>query len=254
MIDLHCHILPGIDDGAGSEEIALQMANIAVRDGITKIITTPHFHVGVYENGYDQVVQYIDKLKQLFDEKNISLALYPGQEVYLDRNILEYFKSGRIKGINGSKYMLIELPMDRCPNYALDMLYELKLLGMVPIIAHPERYQYIIDDLTGLNPFIEEGCLIQVNATSIHGGFGKSVRKTVNDMIKHGTIDFIASDAHSIRGRTPEVALALMAAEEIHSGISNIVASNLNQLLVNGDISPQYDKIKTRRRLFDLIK
>ncbi len=122
-------------------------------------------------------------VKNLNDQaiaNDIDVKLYPGQEIFVDKYTLDLYKDGTIHGLNDSKYLLIEFPMDVLPSDAFDIIYELKLLGVVPIIAHPERYLYISSDLTGINRFIEEGCLFQLNTSSLLGSWVNRVKKLLS--------------------------------------------------------------------------
>lgn len=254
MIDIHCHVIPNIDDGADSVDTSIKMLKMAEADGVSTIIATPHFRPGVYDNEFEAVVKKVMELNQIAKEENIKIEILPGQEVFLDKNILKNIKAGNIKGINNSKYLLVELPMDRCPDYAMDMIYELKLLGMSTIIAHPERYEYIIDDLSFINNFIDEGCLFQSNTTSVLGGFGKSVKKTAYELLKYGVIDFVSSDAHGIRGRVPLLKECYEIIGEIDRVLPNQITNNLDKLIKAEEAFSEHDRIKVKKSILSRIK
>lgn len=250
---MHCHILPNIDDGSDSADTSIQMLKIAEQDGIKTIIATPHFYKDVYNNEFDGVVKKVDELKDIARSHKLKIEILPGQEVYLDKNILDNFNAGKIKGINNSKYLLVELPMDKCPDYAFDMIYELRILGMTTIIAHPERYKYIIDDFTLINGFIDEDCLFQINTTSVLGGFGRAVKKTVDDLLKYNLIDFISSDAHGISGRKPQLKDCFKSIEEIDKNILIQIRDNLDKLVNNEVIQIDHDRIKAKKSIWGRI-
>jgi protein-tyrosine phosphatase len=205
MMDIHCHILPGIDDGARDMETSLEMLRIAERDGINKIIATPHFYRNYYEVPYEEVIRKTMELNSTAEEHGINVKVIPGQEIFLDKYTLELYKRGIIGGLNNSRYMLLELPMDQIPTYALEIIYELKLLGVMPIIAHPERYLPVIKNPAVLNDFIEEECFFQINAGSIKGLFGRKIQSTAKRLVINGICDFVGSDAHSTNRRRPEI-------------------------------------------------
>ncbi len=205
MIDIHSHILPEIDDGAKDLDMTINMAKIAVAEGIREIIATPHFIEGAQENGPDIVNKSVKKINQIFIEKNIDLKLYPGCELFINHNVLQQLSEHKINTLNNSQYVLMELPMNIIPRYAMDIIYNLRLKDYIPVIAHPERYNYIMDDPNLLYDLINQGALIQVNAASIRGLFGKKVTEITTLMLNHNLIHFIATDAHTNNQRSPKI-------------------------------------------------
>lgn len=253
MIDLHNHLLPGIDDGAKEKNTTIKMLQIASEDGIKKIIATPHFYKGYYENNYEDVSKLVDEVNRLAKEENIDVTIFPGQEVFLDKDTVELYKMGIIKGLADSKYMLIELPMNNIPKNALDTIYELKIQGVIPVIAHPERYNYIIEKPSKINDFIAEGCLFQINSGSITGVFGSKIRKTSELLIRHGICNFIASDAHSIGSRSPRIEGAIEIVKELDSELADKIITNSENLLNNHKIQSNAEKIKEKKGLFSIF-
>ncbi len=197
MVDIHSHILPGIDDGAQTIETSTAILKKAEELGVENIIATPHFIYGKYENDFQSVVKAVEELNKAAEEEGLKIKVFPGQEVFLDKQSDVLYKEGLIKGLNGTDYMLMEFPFDGDPLSALDIIYELKLLGVKPVLAHPERYMEIIRKPELINDFIAEGCLFQINAGSLAGKYGKDVLKLAGVFIQHGIIDFVGSDAHS---------------------------------------------------------
>lgn len=253
MIDIHCHILPGIDDGPKDIETSLKMLKIAEEDGISKIIATPHFYRGFYENEYQDVEKKVKELNEASKENNINVEILPGQEIFLDKHTLEDYKSGAIKGLNNSKYMLIELPPDILPGYVLDMIYELKLLGVKPIIAHPERYVYVMEDIHILNSFIKEECFFQLNSGSITGVFGKSIQKTAIKLIKNGICDFVASDAHTERRRKPELKASLIEIQGFSKKKYEKILNYSSEMSKGNEIPYNSMRIEEKRSFFNKI-
>lgn len=202
MVDLHCHILPGIDDGAKNEKDFFDMINIAIKDGISLIITTPH-HSRHFTNKISDVRDMVKRYNEILSEKNLNIKLVAGQEVHIRSNLIEMLDNGDIQPIENTNYMLIEFPFDKLPSYAIDIIYELRVRGIIPIIAHPERYTYVMNDETLLNDFIREGCLFQINAISLRGDFGKKVKATADKLVKNNIVDFIASDSHNTGKKAP---------------------------------------------------
>lgn len=254
MIDIHSHVLPGIDDGAKSIDKTLEMLQIAEKNGIKKVVATPHFYRGYYENNYEDICKLIEEVNIKAKEIEIDVEIFPGQEVFLDNHTLELFKEGIIKGINGTKYMLIEFPMETLPKNALDIIYELRIQGIVPIIAHPERYKYIIEKPSLINEFIDEKCLFQINSGSIEGTFGSKVKKTAEILVSHGICDFIASDAHSTNVRCPKLKEALEISNNFNLDFKSKFITNTNKLLSNEEIKSIHEKIKKKKNIFLFFK
>lgn len=250
MIDIHNHILPGIDDGAQTLEDFLNMINIAKEDGITQIIATPHFYRGRYENNYDDIVKLLKRVDMEKKKLGTDVEIIPGQEVFLDNYTLEAFKEGAIKGINDTRYMLIELPMNRMDKNIFNLLYELRILGIVPIIAHPERYMYIIEKPTMINEFIQENCLFQINSGSITGIFGKEIKKVAEILIKNGIANFIASDSHSTNRRRPNMKKPLELVSSMNRDIIMQILDNPEKLLNNQEIKQSANKLKEKKKIF----
>ena len=197
MIDLHCHILPGIDDGSKDIEETLEMARIAVSEGIHHIICTPHYIQ--YSDYYNkaQVEALVAEMNERFVQEEIDLTLSIGHEVYMTPDLPKLVQEGEVSTLNNSQYILIEFPMNDIPMYAEDVFYELRLMGLTPILAHPERYPMIMEDPNLLLKFLNLGVLCQANVGSIRGFFGERVQQTVLKLIEHHMIHFIATDAHT---------------------------------------------------------
>ncbi|MCB2357880.1 tyrosine-protein phosphatase [Clostridium estertheticum] len=254
MIDIHSHILPGIDDGSKDMEMSIKMLKIAEEKGTKTIVATPHYIRGRYENHYDEIFDLHQEVKLAAKNAGLKIEVLLGQEVMLDKYALNLCKEKKIRGINGTSYMLVEFPMDRLPNDALDLIYELRVLGIKPIIAHPERYEYIIKSLPNINDFINEGCLFQINAGSLQGLFGKQVQKCTKLLVKEGLVNFIASDAHSINRRCPGLMEGFREAQLLDKDIEKIVASNLELMLIDKDIEVSMEKIKKKKNIFQIFK
>jgi protein-tyrosine phosphatase len=205
MVDIHCHILPGIDDGAQDIETSSRMLKIAANEGTSHIIATPHFIHAAIDNNAAVVGKSHKELEKLAENENMDIKIYPGNEVFLSPEIPELIGKHQICTLNGSYYILIEFPMMSIPVYTKEILYQLRLDGYTPIIAHPERYGEIAKDPNILNDFIERGALIQVNSTSLIGIYGDRIKRLSMTLLKHGMVHFVASDAHTCRGRSPKL-------------------------------------------------
>lgn len=202
MIDIHCHVLHGIDDGAADIGQAVELCSIAESQGITDIIVTPHFAE------YDSVDEFvslrdrkIDELIYALNEEEIELNIKAGCELYLDEMI---FSAPDIDAVtlNGSRYMLCEFSLKSFDlDDALGWIDELLRRSYIPIIAHPERYATFLRMPEFINEFASRGVLFQINADSLTGGNGKSCFRLACDMLLNNLVDFIGSDAHSPRYR-----------------------------------------------------
>ncbi|SEC11529.1 CpsB/CapC family capsule biosynthesis tyrosine phosphatase [Paenibacillus sp. GP183] len=201
MIDIHSHILPDLDDGSTSLSESLEMAREAVKQGIHKIIATPHHANGTYLNETSRVEQSVHTLNEELQLQGIPLTVYIGQEIRLYRDLLEDLDHSRIVTLNRSKYMLVEFPSSHIPNYTDELFHELGIQKITPIIAHPERNQEIKENPSRLLELIEKGGLSQVTAHSILGGFGKTIQAFSMNLCKNHLAHFLASDAHNLTNR-----------------------------------------------------
>ena len=220
--DIHCHILPGIDDGAESIETADQMLSIAQEDGLENIIATPHFIYGQINNTVEHIRQNAQEIIKLATMKGIQL--YCGSELFICPELYSLVGEGIASTLNNSRYVLIELPMLSIPDYTIDVLFNLQLKGYVPIIAHPERNRSIQQKPNYLQDFVERGILAQINATSINRIYGSKVQEVAFELIESGLAHFVASDAHTTRNRAPRL---LKAYDVICKKFSKEVADKL---------------------------
>lgn len=209
MIDIHAHILPGIDDGPNSIDEAMNMLQIAQEQGITDIILTPHYIQGEQDNTRDVVINETKKLSEYALNEGISIKLYPGSEVLITPRLVKLVESKTVCTLNDKKYVLIELPMSVIPEYTKQVIYELTLGGYVPVLAHPERNMEIAAKPEKLIELVDLGALVQLNAPSFLGAYGKSVQKAAYKFIKWKCVSFIASDMHSENRRAPRMSEAM---------------------------------------------
>lgn len=205
MIDIHAHILPGMDDGAEDLQDALEMAKIAVENGITTMVATPHCNLpGVYDNYLDK--NFVDTYKRVcsaLEANEIPLNLLPGMEVFATPDLPELLESGKLLPINGSKYLLVEFPFEEELQYVENILEGILKAGLYPVIAHAERYECIQKNLYILEKWKSRGVLVQVNKGSLVGRFGKPSYSAAHSMMQKRQVDVIASDCHSPNYRTP---------------------------------------------------
>ncbi|MEB7844854.1 tyrosine-protein phosphatase [Mammaliicoccus sciuri] len=196
MIDIHNHVLIGVDDGPANEEEAIALVKQAHEQCITTIVVTPHHLHTRYNNTFHSVQAGIDRLNSIKEISELNIQLLPGQEIRITDKIFEEIENQNIKGINDSKYLLIELPSNEVPHYTKKLLFELQTKGFIPIIAHPERNKAIAKDISILYELVNNGALSQITASSLTGELGKNIQKTSIQMIEHHLVQLIASDAH----------------------------------------------------------
>lgn len=191
MKDIHNHILYGIDDGSDSYQKSIKILNNLSTEGVTDIVVTPHYIIGSNYNSNNLEKDKIIKKLQ----KQTNIKLYIGNEVYIDNGIIDEIKNGNISTINNTNYLLIELPLTEKLECAKDIIFELRNNGIIPIIAHPERYHYLkLDDLIN---FIDMGCLLQGNITSLNNKYGTASRKNLELLLKKHMIHVLGTDTHN---------------------------------------------------------
>jgi protein-tyrosine phosphatase len=200
FVDIHCHILAGIDDGARDIEESMQMAELARKDGITHIIATPHVRDGVYDNTRKSIERAF--INTAWSVHRI-IEILPGSEVMITLDILDRVFSGEALTLNGSEYLLLELPFYALPPVLGDFMFNMRMHGVIPVVAHPERYPLLWGNFSAMSSWKDSGALLQITAQSITGGFGRHFRKMSHQMIKKGLADFVATDAHNAKQRAP---------------------------------------------------
>lgn len=215
MIDIHSHILPGLDDGSPDLATSLKMAEIAASEGIKKMVATPHFIPKERDLEREKVLEKVMELNGLIREKGIDLEVYPGEEVFLSPEIPELLDEGRLITLfDGGKYLLVELPMMSIPPYSLNIIHSVHLRGVRVILAHPERNREIAKDINRLRDFVRIGALVQVNSLSLAGVFGSTCRKAAEQIVRVGLAHIIATDCHTARSRAPRMKKALSLLDE----------------------------------------
>lgn len=210
MTDIHCHILPDVDDGSPDFEESLIMARMAEKSGVERIIATPHCNLP--GNGLDnfrcpELSEHFELLRRYIRDSGIKLELLPGSEVFCAEDTPELFRSGRLYTLADSRYLLTEFYFNESPDYITDMCLRLKAEGCVPVIAHPERYECVQDDPRCVEDWFNLGAGIQVNKGSILGRFGRPPQAAADRLLTRGLVHAVGSDAHSYRYRTAEMDL-----------------------------------------------
>jgi len=192
MIDIHSHLIHGVDDGPATIKESIRMVLEAEKLGIKAIIATPHTYKDLYR--IDRAYANFMELKNR--TADCGVELYMGCEAFIDPFAADGVKDGSIPTLNSSEYLLFELPFDSVPLYGYEIMYKLQLDNFIPIIAHPERNRVFNSDFSAFISFIEKGCLVQLDAASITGVYGMEAKKISRKLIKYNLVDFVASDAH----------------------------------------------------------
>jgi len=204
MIDIHSHILPGVDDGAKTLEEALAMAWLAVEGGTTIVFATPHVSNRQEIDLIEEIAGWVSSLQQALDKESIPLRLVPGAEVYPMDGIVEAIQAGRPLTLGPARrHILIDSPFSALPMGLGDLVYQLQTRGVTPILAHPERVQPVQENPQVLEELLHRGLLLQVNTSSILGTHGEAAQDTADILLEHRWVHFLASDAHTTRGRRP---------------------------------------------------
>ena len=208
MIDLHCHILPGLDDGAPDMETSLAMARLAVADGITVTACTPHITPGVYDNRGPAILDAITALQRELDAAGIPLVLTSGADIHLAPGLRDALRSGRTPSLGGTRYFLLEPPHHVAPPRLEAVTQDLIEAGLIPLVTHPERLTWIEDHYDTMMRLADAGALMQITAGSVTGRFGKRPRYWAERMLDDGLVHVLATDAHNLRNRAPSMAEA----------------------------------------------
>lgn len=201
MIDIHTHILPGLDDGAETWEDTMNMARAAASEGITTIIATPHHANGKYDNIASEVVEHTNLANEQLIAAGIPITILPGQEIRMHFDFLEAWHRTELLPLANSNYLLLEMPSACIPHEIFELIHELKIMKLKPIIAHPERNAEIMKNPERLVELIDRGAYTQVTSHSLLGGFGKRIEKLAWSLCKDGLIHIVASDAHHVDRR-----------------------------------------------------
>ena len=230
MIDIHCHILPDIDDGASDMDESIQMARIAASDGITRIVATPH--VKDTFPPLRGIKDSIERLNHTLKQNNISVEILQGADVYalLDPSLFKGYT------INHTEYILIEFPHSHFPIQAKEAIFRIITGGYRPIITHPERNPSIIRNPHLMIELLDDNIHLQITADSLTGAFGPDSQACASYLLSKDVVSFIATDAHSAHHRRPVLSEGLRAAEKIigKEKALRLVTTN-PQAVINGD-------------------
>jgi protein-tyrosine phosphatase len=229
VIDLHTHILPGIDDGARTLEDALEMARALVADGVTTVAATPHVRDD-YPTSADAMLAAVDELRAVLEAEEIAIELVPGAELAFDRiGRLSKVELGRLALAGSGLYVLVETPYYGWPPELAEQLLELRIAGFIPVLAHPERNAEVQGAPSLLAPLVHGGTLIQVTAASLDGRLGAASRQTAFHLVETGLAHIVASDAHTpdVRAAGMQSAVDVLGATPLAVWLTSIVPRTL---------------------------
>lgn len=234
MIDIHSHILPELDDGAENLQQALDMARLAVDSGVRIMVATPHCS----EDRRAQVRASANMLREALREQGVPLRLFIGMEIFGTEETAWLLRAGRLFTLNNSRYPLIEFDFDSDGTEETRILTEVAEMGYRPVVAHPERYEFIQQDRKLVNRWKKMGCLFQINRGSLFGRFGTEAQETASELIRRGFATAVASDAHSPYLRTPWMTDAWEQLEKKYSAAAPqwLLWENPRRILKNQEI------------------
>lgn len=253
MIDIHAHIIPGIDDGADSLNTAVAMARDAWNSGVRAVVATPHCaKPGGKSNFYSQeLLGWLERLQKIIWQQGIELKLYPGMEIFVTSDFASQLESGKFLSLAGSRYLLVEFYFDESPSFIEETLALIWNCGLVPVLAHPERYYCVQWDPGMAASWADYGCVLQLNRGSIQGKLGMPAQKSAWELLQMGKAHVVASDAHGSVSRRMELKSVML---ELGEKLSWSYASKLlvenprsilrNQLLDTNTGLPEYLKRK----------
>ena len=232
-IDLHCHILPGLDDGSPDEEITAAMLQMASECGTGELFATPHIISGIWQPAWQVISDWTDSLNETAVRRNWPIRLQPGAEVALDWSLLELLPEPGAYCLAGGRFILVELPLGSLPTYADEFLFTLQSRDFLPILAHPERNPDVKKNPRLLSRWLERGIYAQLNASSLTGAMGSRTQAAAEALLAYGGVHFIGSDAHGVGVRRPDLQPVAQRLTELlgPAGARLLLKENPRQLL-----------------------
>jgi protein-tyrosine phosphatase len=257
MIDIHCHLLPGLDDGPDSWEQTLDMARMAVDDGVRSIVATPHQLGNYRHNSASLVRSQLAQLRQHLQTASIPLTVYAGADVRIEPDLIERLQSGDVVTLaDQGRHVLLELPHD--VSFSLTpVLHQLSGLGVTGILSHPERNLGILSDPSCLGPLVDQGCLMQVTAGSLLGRFGPPSQRLAEAMLRQGLVHLLASDGHGTQRRRPLLRAAYERVVALTDrATADDLCHNFPAWICQGQAVPMRRRppVRARRRWFALAR
>lgn len=204
MIDIHAHILPGLDDGPKDISESIEMCMLSKADGVTTIVATPHMNDGMYNVTREQALDAVSKVQVALDNAGTSMRILAGGDIHISSDLLEKLKEKEIITLgDDGKYIMLELPSDVIPHRLLDFLFSVQVDGLTPIISHLERNFAVQEKPEIAEKLVKAGNLVQLTAASVVGDFGSKAKKCSHILLKRRLAHFVATDMHSLKKRPP---------------------------------------------------
>ncbi|MDU2354613.1 MAG: CpsB/CapC family capsule biosynthesis tyrosine phosphatase [Anaerococcus sp.] len=240
MIDIHNHIVYGVDDGSRNLDESIKMVELYKKAGFDQIIATSHYDKSRYTVDANEIKEKVSIINDEIEKRTLDFKVYPGHEIQVELDMIKKIKSGDLLTLNNSRYVLCELSFVNKPTFLKDLFYNLELEGYVPIIAHVERYPYVENNIEWLEDFIKMGALIQINYSSI-----KSNYEITRELLERNMVHIIGTDSHQSEWRNPDIRAYKDEMLKIVSEERFEILSTINPAKVINDefISSEYDKI-----------
>jgi len=240
MIDIHNHIVYGVDDGSRNLDESIKMVELYKKAGFDQIIATSHYDKSRYTVDANEIKEKVSIINDEIEKRTLDFKVYPGHEIQVELDMIKKIKSGDLLTLNNSRYVLCELSFVNKPTFLKDLFYNLELEGYVPIIAHVERYPYVENNIEWLEDFIKMGVLIQINYSSIKSNF-----EITRELLERNMVHIIGTDSHQSEWRNPDIRAYKDEMLKIVSEERFEILSTINPAKVINDefISSEYDKI-----------
>lgn len=235
IYDLHTHILPGLDDGSPDNEVSRAMLQMAAECGTTDVFATPHIISGSYLPEWNLILNHVEELNQFAADAGLGVRIQPGAEVAMDWSLLDRLPTPGPYCLGGGRFILVELPLGSLPTYVDEFLFTLQARDFQIVLAHPERCPQVKKDPARLQPWLEAGMFVQINASSLTGKMGSRTQETAVTLLETGRVNFVGSDAHGVGMRRPDLREAALILERIlgEDGARMVLDTNPAQLLAN---------------------
>lgn len=224
MIDLHCHLLPGLDDGAADITMSLRMAKLLLADGVSTVACTPHILPGLYSNSGPQILEAIRRLRHIFEQEGIHINLVSGADNHIAPDFVAELHRGHLLPLAGSRYVLMEPPHHVAPPKLEDLFFNVLVAGYVPVLTHPERLTWLDSRYSVIQRLAKSGVWMQITAGSLTGIFGRNARYWAERMLAEGLVHILATDAHDDSRRAPDLGAGYIRAAQL---VGNVEAQHL---------------------------
>ncbi|MFB5662697.1 tyrosine-protein phosphatase [Alteribacillus sp. HJP-4] len=254
MIDIHTHILPGVDDGPQTMEESIALAKAAEEEGIHTIVATPHHRNGAFDNPGATVTSLVQYINESLKELHINVTVLPGQENRINGDLIEELENGTAISVNNSRYVLVEFSSVHIPNYTKQLFFDLQLHGYTPVIVHPERNQTFLERPDELYHLVKAGAITQITAHCLTGRIDKKTSQFARQLVEHNLTHVISSDAHNVEWRPFDLNEAYQILKnEFGSDVSHTFHTNAKCIVENKNVlidPPQHIKKKKFLWLF----